>query len=190
MRSNAPRAAGPDLPARAGSAFFRRNSLFSEFFPCYLIFWTPPLSPFWRENGGIQAFSGKSPVKLTGNFFARNREFRFVEQGIFCTEQGIQFRGTGNSERRLRYERRDYAHRLHQQRENRPFAVRNCIGKPVGRAWMAGRRCCFAPSLDWAAQFVSAIALPWWGRNFAAPIDSFFGHGHFALVADRAGEFR
>jgi hypothetical protein len=73
------------------------------------------LGPFWRESAGIQAFSGQFPVKLTGNFFLRNREFSFVEQGI-------QFRGTGNSKRRKRnsrYERRDYAHRWHQQRENR-----------------------------------------------------------------------
>jgi hypothetical protein len=65
-----------------------------------------------RRNSGI---SGKFPVKSTGNFFARNREFSFVEQGI-------QFRGTGNSKRRkrnLRCKWRDCAHRLHQQRENR-----------------------------------------------------------------------
>jgi hypothetical protein len=80
-----------------------------------LIFWAAPLGPNWREIGGIQAFSGQFPVKLTGNFFVRNREFGFVEQGI-------RFHRTGNSKRRkrnARYERRDYAHRLHQQRENR-----------------------------------------------------------------------
>jgi hypothetical protein len=55
-----------------------------------LIFWAAPSGPFWRKNGGIQAFSGKFPIELTGNFFARNREFGFVEQGI-------QFHGTGNT---------------------------------------------------------------------------------------------
>jgi hypothetical protein len=80
-----------------------------------LIFWAAPLGLFWRETPGIQAFSGQFPVELTGNFFVRNREFD-------SAEQGIRFRGTGNSKRRKRnsrYERRDYARRLHQQRENR-----------------------------------------------------------------------
>jgi hypothetical protein len=73
-----------------------------------LIFWTPPLGPFWRENGGIQGVFRPIPGQII-------REFSFEEQGIFFAEQGIQFRGTGNSKRRnrnLRYERRDYAHRL------------------------------------------------------------------------------
>jgi hypothetical protein len=39
------------------------------------------------ESGGI---SGKFPVGGTGNLKVRNREFSFAEQGIFCTEQGIQ----------------------------------------------------------------------------------------------------
>jgi hypothetical protein len=87
-----------------------------------LIFSTPPLGPFWRENGEIQAFSSQFPVKLTGNFFARNREYNSAEQGIFFPEQGIRFGGTGNLKRRkrnLRCKRRDYAPRSREQRENR-----------------------------------------------------------------------
>jgi hypothetical protein len=48
-----------------------------------------------RRNSGI---FGQFPVKLTGNFCARNREFGFVEQGI-------RFHGTGNSKRSQHYER-------------------------------------------------------------------------------------
>jgi hypothetical protein len=103
---------GANLHFSAEIPCFRGFSLLIDFFG------SPGSGPNWQKNGGIQAVSGKFPVKLTGNFFARNREFSFEEQGIFCTEQGIQFRGTGNSKRCLRYERSDHAHRLQQQREN------------------------------------------------------------------------
>jgi hypothetical protein len=79
----------------------------------------------WPETGGIQAFLGQIPVKLTGNFFARNREFNFVEQGI-------HFRRTGNSKRSLRCKRRNYGHHVHRQRGNRLFGARN---------WMVPRSC-------------------------------------------------
>jgi hypothetical protein len=98
-----------------------RKLHFSAEIPCYrgfsllIDFLGSAVGSVFAENGGIQGFSGIFPVKLTGNFFARNREYD-------SAEQGIHFRGTGNSKRRnrnLRYERRDCAPRLQQQRENR-----------------------------------------------------------------------
>jgi hypothetical protein len=87
--------------------------------------------------------------RRTGNTISRNREYDF-------TEQGIRFRGTGNSKRSLRYERCDYAHRLHQQRENRRKLQRQTDWESVD----AGVTVLFAASLDWAARSVAAIALP------------------------------
>jgi hypothetical protein len=75
---------------RPGLHFSAEIPCYRGFFPVIRFFGTPPWGPFWRENGGIQAFPVKLPVELTGNFFARNREYD-------SAEQGIRFGGTGNT---------------------------------------------------------------------------------------------
>jgi hypothetical protein len=92
--------------------------------------------PVLARNPRNSGVSGQIPVKLTGNFFPRNREYDSVEQGI-------QFHGTGNTIPRNReYETQEQGKAHRRTRHFVRGTANGTLFWPAGRGYERPERGC------------------------------------------------